>query len=216
MFDHGADSWSMTNSQYITTRSYGTFDMTHWNTGNPGDILLNVTSVSTNGGGVIKVTAGVGKQIMGLNLSMFFTERYEVAGNIPPELLTGVALGIYEDFSLKFEAWEGGFPIPQALESSYSTEDLPTHYLSFVAAANGWTRVEAFLKLGQIPMSGDKPARSMNPFWSGKNYEMTPRTQGADGQWQNVPWPDGVSIQPIPSSSGYWSQFPPPMFRPLE
>ena len=183
------------NKKFWITKEHGRIDTTHWGAGNPDILLQNVQAVIRNGGGEVRIEAG----ILGAGT---YVGYYMISGELSVEDDTiSVALGIYMDWSRRFESWENTIMFSiGGIGTSFANEDLPTHYLSFVAAAKNMTQQEVIGILG--PVTGtNKPL----PFsLSSKNFEFTPRIQNADGQWHNTSWPEELTITPLDNSPEIW------------
>ncbi|MGC8960808.1 MAG: RHS repeat-associated core domain-containing protein, partial [Chloroflexia bacterium] len=183
------------SGRYLCTEQHGCFDTYHLNTGRPGEIIKKVRTAIAEGGGMVPV----GQIIhMGPFTSAFWGE-YIISDEAAPEQAVGIALGIYEDWSIRFEAWEGSFPGPIGDDTSFAIEDLPSHYVGFYAATTGVSPDAVFWNhLGGIEGTNQTPARSV------KNSEMTPKVPVGGNSWVNVPWPDAIAIAPVPMGSNTW------------
>ena len=120
----------------------------------------------------------------------------------------GISLGIYMDWSRRFELWEASVFV-FGTNTSYAIEDLPSHYIGFFSKARGLSHAEAFANLGGVEGTNQEPPRLLDwplgTWETTKNVEFTPRVQDGEGNWHNVPWPDAMTITPIGSESGLWS-----------
>ncbi len=199
-------------SHYFYSKRYGWFDKSHFYTGNPAKLIDDVRRVSDRGGGIIRVRQEIHGGVTG------YTARYAVAADIPEAKLLGVALGIYYDWSHRFETWEGqppqGFWGPF---TAFALEDLPSHYVSFFASANdlpiayvlacylgGVERTEIEPPRLSWMVEKDLPAVEGIPVVQQiANRSFAPLIYTDEG-WQNIPWPKHMRIASIGSSSGLW------------
>lgn len=136
-----------------------------------------------------------------------------------------IAWGIYLHSQRLFERWQGSGWLSLGNEwlhgSSYATEDLPSDYLGFFAAARyPYLSSETALKMIALQLGGGVWSDTEPPHarflgyrykraargtvaiplsWGDlrlKNHFATPRVEGANG-WYNVAWPASLSISPI-------------------
>ncbi len=204
---------------WLYSQRYGYFDTAHFPAGNQAQIIKDVMNASANGGGPVNIRQGT-------DYGFFFERTYMISAGVDDPL--GVALGIYEDWSVAFEAWEGQFPFNLFTTSSFSVEDLPSHYLGFVAAARGFdpNDMSSFFAnyasvLGPVESATQKPPQFQSikacAIQSGcyspvgflinapiKNRQFTPMIQNSSGDWVNVPWPSELMITPVGSGSNTW------------
>ncbi|MBX2998598.1 MAG: hypothetical protein KF893_08825 [Caldilineaceae bacterium] len=199
-------------TQYYYSPNYGWFDSSHFFTGNPARIIQDVRDVVANGSSVITVTQGVRDGITG------YSAHYLVSGEIPDEKILGVALGIYQDWSRRFEAWEA--KPPHGLFgpfTSFAIEDLPSHYVGFFATVH---HVDPFYVLacylGGVESVENAPPRLAYPenlpgsTAQGElpvqhlvNKTFAPMVWGPGG-WRNIPWPKNMRMEAISTSSKLW------------
>ncbi|MEZ4646781.1 MAG: hypothetical protein R3E31_29325 [Chloroflexota bacterium] len=85
---------------YLYDETYGWFDTSHFHTGNPDKVIDDVKTAVSAGGGVITISQGVRENLTG------YTARYWVAGSVAEPDVLHVALGIYLDWSQRFEGWQ--------------------------------------------------------------------------------------------------------------
>lgn len=200
------------DSRYLYSKTYGWFDSKHFDTGNPAQVIADVEAAVDSGGGIVSIREGVSKGITG------YTAHYLVSSDVTEAEALGVALGIYMDWSVRFEAWQGR--LPRSLVgplTSFSIEDLPTQYVGFFAAAAGLDRAEVFAcYLGNVQATdtapphflfvdrNDETDESMGPeFQYLTNTSFTPLVPTETG-WKNIRWPRRLSILPIESTTGLW------------
>jgi hypothetical protein len=203
---------SSPQTQYLYSPQYGWFDISHFFTGNPAQIIQDVQDVITSGSGIITVTQEIRDGITG------YSARYLVSSEIPEEKVLGVAFGIYQDWSRRFEAWEAR--PPRGLFgpfTSFAIEDLPSHYVGFFAAAHNMEPLYVLAcYLGGVEAVEITPPRlvypenlpgSMTP--SGVpvqqlvNKTFAPMVWGSGG-WRNIPWPKSMHMDAISTSSKLW------------
>ncbi|MCB0206552.1 MAG: RHS repeat-associated core domain-containing protein [Anaerolineae bacterium] len=82
-----------------TTTGYGTLDSSHWNAGNPAQVIKDTRTAILAGGGQVTVRGGV--------IGAEHSTSYLVSGDASIYDAKSIALGIYMDWSYKFEEWEG-------------------------------------------------------------------------------------------------------------
>lgn len=130
----------------------------------------------------------------------------------------GVALGIYMDWSIRFESWQGG--MPRGLVgpfTPFSIEDLPTQYLGFLEHATDMKLPELFTcYLGDVSSAENPPH-----IWLADESTPTDELIGlptverltnegfqpmvlTDSGWQLVHWPEELRLAPVPSSNITW------------
>jgi len=197
--------------RYLHSEQYGWFDNQHFHSGNPEQVIEDVRAAAKYGGGLVSLRQSVREGITG------YTGHYLVAGHLNEEEVVKVALGIYMDWSHRFEAWQG--QLPRSLVgplTAFAIEDLPTHYLGFFAAANGLDIAEVFAcYLGEVEATDTAPPHFLvaDASESGAldvpvqrliNEKFSPMVQTDEG-WQNIPWPPGLQLVPIDSASGLWA-----------
>ncbi|MBN1315670.1 MAG: RHS repeat-associated core domain-containing protein, partial [Anaerolineales bacterium] len=210
---HGPGKPPMPEGRYFFSQKYGWFDRQHMNTGNPSKIIEDVRNAISKGGDVITIKQGVSSIIEVLN--MVFSANYEIFSPAEIKDTKGIALGIYMDWSMRFEMWESTVSVA-GIGTAYAIEDLPSHYLGFFSAASGTPLPELLINLEVIP-SEQEPPRSN---WFGvmattlfgcsdewkklKNFDFTPRIESDKDVWENINWPDYMRITPIGSNTGLW------------
>lgn len=201
------------DSERVSVENYGVFDLRHIERGfNRGTYIIGeINRALGNGGGSFRLR------------SDDFVVDYWVSGNLSEEQINGVALGIYMDFELGYEAYQAsGF---FSRYGAFAPEDLPSDYIGFWAAANGYSleEIPAILEsLGSV-QPFDSPFGSLMfgsvPTGVGfggitipRNHEfqpMAPQTvdYGYLGEaiiWQNVSWPQVYQMSPIGSGEHTW------------
>lgn len=205
------------DTHYLYNERYGWFDHSHFNTGRPTQVLADVRAAVSAGGGQVTISQGVHDDITG------YTGVYAVAGNVPDDEVMPVALGVYLDWSFRFEAWQA--EPPQGLlgpTSAFAVEDLPSQYLGFIAAA--WDVPVARLfgcYLGPVTGSEDGPPdiiiadRIVGPDgetaetdgWPGlarlANRTFDPIVP-ADEMWRYTDWPAPLQLTPLTTGPGSW------------
>lgn len=197
--------------RYLYSERYGWFDSQHFYSGDPAQVLEDVRAAASNGGGLISIRQSVREGITG------HTSHYLVAGRLNEAEVVGVALGIYMDWSYRFEAWQG--QLPRSLVgplTAFSIEDLPTHYVGFFAAVRGLEINEVFdCYLGEVETTDEAPPHLLLtddletgtlgvPVKHLTNKKFTPIVPTDEG-WQNISWPAGLQLAYIDSSSGLWA-----------
>jgi hypothetical protein len=199
-------------TQYFYSPHYGWFDASHFFTGNPAQIIQDVRDVGLKGGGVITITQAIRDGVTG------YSTRYLVSSDIPEEKLLGVALGIYQDWSRRFEAWEAR--PPRGLFgpfTSFAIEDLPSHYIGFFATVHNVDPLYVLAcYLGGVEAAESTPPRlvypenlpgsmapSELPVQHLVNKTFAPMVWGPGG-WRNIPWPKTMRLDAISTSSKLW------------
>ena len=191
------------SGRYIKTQKYGWFDKQH--------------IVPDKGRYIIdEVEKAIG-QPCGHSFSMLlqtanrfpqrgsaeFLASYWVSGNVVPAQVKSVALGIYMDYEMRWESFQGEVQIPL---SNFSNEDLPSDYLGFFMATRGMEKnyenlLQVFRYLAPIEVSCDTPILC-SPHLLPRNREFRPLVR-IGGQWVNNNWPPELLL-PRPDSSGLW------------
>jgi hypothetical protein len=113
--------------------------------------------------------------------------------------LAQVGAGAWWDFQIRFELWEGtlGFGFG-GWHSSFRNEDIPTTYIAYSAAVNGWDFYEAMRQAGGGLASKSGPAESViftlgNPSCQStamcdsttpRNNSIYLKVQADDGSWK--------------------------------
>lgn len=196
------------DSRYFYSETYGWFDSSHFDAGNPAQLIDNVETAVAGGGGTITISQEVRDGITG------YTATYHVSQYVPKEAINAAALGIYMDWSLRFEAWQAG--LPRGLFgplTPFSIEDLPTQYLGFFEDARHLNRAVLFTCYLDTVKTSDAPPhlwvtnpedRSQLPRikrLTNKTFEPLILTEAG---WQHVSWPAALQLESIPSSSITW------------
>ncbi len=199
--------------RYFYHPDYGWFDRTHFLAGNPGKVIRDVRRAARSGGGVVIVEQKLHDGAAG------YAAAYTIGPGIARQNELAVALGIYHDWSYRFEGWQGRLPQrAAAMLSSYAVEDLPSHYVGFFAEARGLEIDEVFAcYMPQTVHTDDSPPRFttsqaiaadtesfLNHPQRLVNEKMLPMIHDKDG-WHNVPWPAEMQLESIDSSTGVWA-----------
>jgi RHS repeat-associated protein len=203
--------------QYIYTRDYGFFDTSHFGTGDPVAALERAKeAVRLGEPRPVRFYQGVKGGLA------HFEGVYKIRGDlVEPEQVEGVVLAMYEDWSIRFEYFEGSIPI-FGRGTSFAVEDLPSHHLGFYEAT-GMPREEIFDHLGGVDYVTDsEPSREGEI----ENREFHPLVRVGPGRWLEKAWPAALdAISPItdpnlwrPVSFDAWvrvgpSEFPWPLGR---
>ncbi|MCL6432394.1 MAG: hypothetical protein K6V36_16290, partial [Anaerolineae bacterium] len=143
-----------------------------------------------------------------------FAAVYETGEAYDPAQIDAVALGIFEDYSKRFEVWQGRFlgGVQERMKaSSFANEDLPSDYLGFYSVATNSDLNHILRHLGGYSIESrrlPKPHTALGPLqvgdMRGKNYEFSPRVR-TEGGWENVPWPEALRLPPgMPPDRGVW------------
>jgi RHS repeat-associated protein len=198
--------------RYYYSEDYGWFDKDHIGTGDPVGIIRDVRRRISEGGGMVTVKGGVGRKIGPVAIQGTYIRNYQIPGEATMDDAIGIALGIYMDWSIAFEAWEGStmvLGVPVGMNTAFAIEDLPSHYAGFWAAATELSTGVFFARLGGVEGTDEEPPRATDRLTGNipeiKNYEFTPKVQDETGHWHNVPWPNSLTITPIGSESGLWT-----------
>jgi hypothetical protein len=198
------------DSRYLYSEMYGWFDTSHFAAGHPAELIAEIETAARNGGGIVSLSQQVREGLTG------YTAHYLVSGDVRSADQVGVALGIYMDWSLRFEAWQGQMPRNLVGPfTPFSIEDLPTQYLGFVNATNeleiealfacylgGVTEAEGPPHLQQADAAPDemitlpRVVRLMN-----RGFQPLVLTEKG---WQSVQWPEPLRLAPVASSSHLW------------
>jgi hypothetical protein len=201
---------TLPNTRYFFSDTYGWFDRSHFNAGRPEQILTDLSKIASNGGGIVAIYQGVRDDMMG------YTAIYRISPHLSAKDITAAALGIYLDWSIRFEDWQG--QPPQGLVgplTSFAVEDLPSQYLGFFAQAHDIPIEQLFAcYLGPILGSEEGPPDFAIPdeitdddSWAGitrvQNKSFTPLVESESG-WQPVDWPQPLQMIPITSGPHTW------------
>jgi hypothetical protein len=202
---------SLPEGSYLYSEKYGWFDANHFGSGNPAKVISDTHTAAARGGGIIAISQGVRNGLTG------YSAYYLVSGDIQEGDIVPVALGIYMDWSIRFEQWQGQPPRSLAGPlTAFAIEDLPSHYVSFFAAANNLEIAQVFdCYLGPVQPDSGPPhfvffEKNIGvdqavtlPVQQLLNIGFTPLVLTGEG-WQHVPWPAAMQMMPIGSESGYW------------
>ncbi|MCA9901807.1 MAG: hypothetical protein H6654_02365 [Ardenticatenaceae bacterium] len=195
-------------ARYYYSSTYGWFDTSHFDAGNPAKLIEDVATAVSQNGGTITITQSVRGGLTG------YTTTYRISGYLPKEQATAAALGIYMDWSIRFEKWQGG--LPRGLFgplTPFAIEDLPTQYLGFIEDAQQLNRAELFTCYLDDLETADSPPHLWliepernHPLPQIKrltNETFEPLILSETG-WQHVVWPDSLLLHPLPGSSITW------------
>lgn len=203
------------SSRYYFNPTYGWFDRSHFDTGDPGRLIADVRKTVHAGGGVVTIEQAVHGGVAG------YSGSYYVSPEVTPANELGVALAIYRDWSVRFEGWQA--QLPQTLVgmlSPYSVEDLPSQYVGFFAQANGLEVYEVFacylpdtrateespphLTMRRaVASTADTPLNYPQRL---TNQEMRPMIYRRGNGWVHLPWPAAMQMEVVPAESGLWAQ----------
>jgi hypothetical protein len=198
------------DTRYLFSETYGWFDSSHFNAGRPKQVLTDLQTAVEKGGGVFMIHQGVRDGIMG------YTAKYRISQHLSAADLTAAALGIYLDWSVRFENWQA--QPPQGLVgplTPFAVEDLPSQYVGFYAQATGMSVDQVFAcYLGSVAGSEEGPpdfvmseATANEDGWAGvahlQNRLFLPFVETESG-WQHVNWPEPLRMTPITSSPRTW------------
>jgi RHS repeat-associated protein len=187
-------TYTLPSGQYLYTQQYGWFDRNHIGAASPKDVIDQVRYSILHGGSEVNVRDGT-------KGGFRFRSTYQVVGKdgATEEYINGVALGIYTDFEVRFEFWEGLIAPFTPYTTMYAIEDLPSDYLGFAMAAKDLTLEQAFAHLepdsSKVTGTNTDPPRSWDN--SQKNYWISPKVNGV-----NVSWPQELAITPIGLGDG--------------
>ncbi len=198
------------DSRYLFNETYGWFDTSHLAAGHPAELLTEIEMAAQNGGGIISLSQPVRDGLTG------YTAHYLVSADVSSADHVGVALGIYLDWSLRFEAWQGQMPRNLVGPfTPFSVEDLPTQYLGFIDATSE-LEIDALIAcyIGQVT-AADSPPHLRQADASPDEMITLPRVVRLTNEgfqpmvsteegWQTVQWPEPLRLAPVPSSSHLW------------
>ncbi len=201
-----ADPWP----HYLYNATYGWFDTTHFATGQPAQVIEDVTTAVLSGGDTITISQGLHGGVTG------YTGHYWISGQVAKTEVLSVALGVYLDWSYRFEAWQGEPPRSLAAPfTPFAIEDLPSQYLGFFAAAHDLTPAQVFACYlgGAEVVEGEPPHLTFNPSLTDpeqtgglqrlQNETFVPLVETETG-WQHQPWPEAMQMTPIRSKPQTW------------
>jgi hypothetical protein len=202
---------TLPDARYLVSDRYGWFDRSHFNAGQPEQVLTDLSRAIANGGGMVTIHQGVRDDILG------YTAAYYISGHLSQTDVTAAALGIYLDWSMRFEEWQA--QPPQGLVgplTPFAVEDLPSQYLGFYAQANDVTVEQLFAcYLGPVSGSEEGPPdivmsdtiANEEDGWAGiarlQNRSFTPLVETESG-WQHIDWPVPLQMTPMASSTHTW------------
>lgn len=197
-------------TRYLYNETYGWFDTSHFKTGSPAQLIGDVVTAVQQGGRVITISQGVRDDLTG------YSATYWVSGDVAEADVLPVAWGIYMDWSLRFEQWQGEAPRSLAGPfTPFAIEDLPSQYLGFFAAAYGLTYEQIFAcYLGGIEVATDEPPHFgfeddpadphiVPDLMRLRNETFMPLVETETG-WEHVPWPPAMQMTPIISKLDTW------------
>jgi RHS repeat-associated protein len=194
---------------YLFSSRYGWIDRGHALPGLAKTVISQVTQKVRAGGGSVvlpRQPSGPRIPILGGH-AIYYERRYSISPKVTPEQISGVARGIYEDAGIRYEEWQGGFPIAT---SRYANEDLPSNYLGFVQALKGWSEERTMSYLGHFTPSKGPPYCAWAECTSPSQPSLPTNDQYqplvlSGGQWTHVAWPNALSLTPaIASSPDTW------------
>ncbi|MCA9996386.1 MAG: hypothetical protein KDE56_11595 [Anaerolineales bacterium] len=201
---------ALPHTHYLFSERFGWFDASHFNTGQPGKVLQDVETAVANGGGVITIQQGVRENITGYKAAYRLSGRLRKADVIP------AALGIYLDWSMRFEAWEAGLPRGLVAPfTPFAVEDLPSQYLGFVSYAKKMSLEALFAcYIGSVTaLEEGPPDLVLSDEVAGtegqvgimrlQNKTFTPMVPTEAG-WQRVNWPKPLHMWAMSSSPISW------------
>lgn len=200
---------SLPDTHYLYSEQYGWFDTTHFATGKPNKVLADVRKAVERGGGVITIRQLVGSNITG------YVAHYDISPSVTNEDIYPVALGIYLDWSIRFEAWQA--ELPHSLFgplTSYALEDLPSQYIGFYASSHNIPIEQVFAcYLGPVQGSEEGPphfdiqpedeAGGFPDVVRLQNKRFTPLVETEAG-WRPTKWPKNMQLTPTNSSPQTW------------
>jgi hypothetical protein len=179
--------------QYYYT-AYGWIDRSHVGTGQPGEVIQQVRTRAEQGGGYVTIKAPISVKVF----AVWFQGTYWVEGSVSEEQVVPVALGMFYDWSSRFEMWQGEvgefWTLRPLLGSRFAIEDLPSNFLGFYSAVTGKSKTIIVLDDlgGCVDAPATEPPDSWGPWGDRKNFEFLPKVQDEKGAWVHVPWPDDI------------------------
>lgn len=203
---------SLPPGRYLYSETFGWFDAQHFRTGDPGQVIQDVAEAIAADGGFISIDQGVRDDLTG------YWAQYWISGELTEEDVLPTALGVYLDWSIRFEAWQG--KPPRSIVgpmTPFSIEDLPSQYLGFFAAAYGLECAEVFACfIGPVEGSDETPPHLVffdhrtdldSPEVLGVrrlvNTEFTPKV-ATEEAWVNIPWPEPMQMEPAEPGNHCW------------
>ena len=201
---------------YYHTENYGSYDSKHITPGKSDFIMQNVqTAIGLPAGHMFPIAGNFEHAKIG-NYQVW----YWVSGEVKPEQVHGIALAIQMDYERRWEFMQNRIPY-LGTNSSFASEDLPSDYLGFYLATQGFDSANsrslavAFAQLGGYthndhasPLFGDlhnwdegvtlygTPTPDDPMFGLLRNYYFLPMNGSC--------WPENMQINPIHSTSGLW------------
>ncbi len=196
--------------KYVYNKTYGWFDSTHFGTGNPRQVITDVQTAVSRGGGVITITQDLRDGLTG------YTASYRVSGQLHSSQVIGVAWGIYKDWSWRFEHWQGNLPRKLVNPfTPFAIEDLPSQYIGFFAAAHDLTYKQVFAcYLGGAKAAQEAPPHLVISDDSGEagllpdvqrleNESFEPLVETPAG-WEHIPWTAAMRLTAVPTGPQTW------------
>jgi len=183
------------NTRYYYSEKQGWFDRSHIGTGKPKDIIQQVKQFIADGGGVVSIL----QDVRAGPITLIYQGRYQISGEARPEDAIGIAYGIYQDWSHRFEAWEGTMAFGRGKNTSFAVEDLPSHHIGFYTAAYHVSVSDVLAALGGVEGTNAEPPRNV------KNHTFEPVVKNTEGQYERVPWPSWMTVTPIGSGQNTWT-----------
>ncbi|MCO6449756.1 MAG: hypothetical protein J5I90_03095 [Caldilineales bacterium] len=197
---------SLVDAKYLFSDDYGWFDASHFRAGDPKQLIRSVELAAGKAGRFIVVDQELHNGLTS------YEAYYWVSGNFEPERATNVALGIYLDWTRRFETWQGKPPrVLLAPLTSFAIEDLPSHYVGFVAAARELSPLQVlFCYLGGVDAIDEEPPHFVltneHDIASLKRLEnrlFTPVIKTEKG-WRRVPWPEEMKLDVVGPGPHTW------------
>ena len=172
--------------RYIQTKHYGVIDIDHFE--GARDQATRILRPLENGEKNFPVSQPLAGEIFG------FAARYAPIRTTNAAALHSVALGIFYDFSIRFETWQGSGLLGEIDKgrgySSFAAEDFPSDHLGFMSVEQGLPLEYIIGVLG-----GGEPIDQKPPI-AARNYSFTPLVPDNQGVYHNVPWPAELQMTP--------------------
>jgi hypothetical protein len=200
--------WTNDERDHVYIEGYGYFDEGHIARGYTlgiyimGQLMAGEKEFTLRSGEDYRVTYKIGDDIDLANLTR--------------EEMVSLAYAIFTDFEIEYETFQGTQTGISSL-SSFAPEDLPSDYIGFWAAVNGYSfndipgilqrlgTVEPRSTLGviqvntiTIPCGGPLPGKVT---MVAQNFEFAPMTTvisngplSVQQTWENVPWPEWLQL----------------------
>ena len=198
-------------ARYFYSDTYGWFDTAHFNAGNPAQLIMNLEAAIKKGGNsIISISQDVRGGVTG------YTGYYRIPEKVGSDDVLGVALGVYLDWSIRFEAWQG--QLPRSLVgpfTPFSIEDLPTQYLGFIDNTSSLDLDAIFAcYLGEVEsadgpphlwIADEKPEDDLDlpTIERLTNRGFQPMVLTKNG-WRITRWPTPLRLVPVASSKHTW------------